>query len=1157
MKKTTLYCLLITALFACQFSMGQFNLNSFFPTNTATHTAAQSGNWNDTATWGTAGIPDTGAIVHIPQGITVTYDHFSNTHIFAIRVDGTFICQELNQSQTTQIVFDTFVSGMMSDVKFLAQNSTDGKINVNITAFDLSNPPASWNANALAHFTDNKTVKQMTVTASGDDRYNSYAEAMSSSDPLTITRVQNGTYPNGKGVLGRYDWDPTQVSLGLMTMGNLHIEGREKTNMVKLAADAMTGTNTINLTIPPTGWNINDELIITSGGNLGATNNGEDKVTISNISGNAITLSSNLTKNHEGKPSENLHCYVGNLTRNITFKSPNNVPIDERAHMMAMNGTKDIFIKNATFRRMGRTDKSKLTDDFYFDTWLAPKVFTSKVSTLGQECAKMAATPKDELSNPRGRYSIHLHKLGAQFGAKMAQVTGNVVWDNPGWGITHHDSHANVSNNVVYDVTGAGIVTETGSETGLWENNLMVKIQSGHNGDVYESSLYYDDYLFSGVGLGMKGRAVLCKNNVVANATFGLRVINFNNSITNLDRLDAQALATTRMGYEVDNFPLSTNGYSIEGDGVMPLEAALIMENTTVINCNQGMKSIERDMGVNHESRSIFKGFKAWGVNIGLAIVYQADYSYEDVYISGKNGNAIGIDLWKHSHNHTFNKIKLEDLAYGMKVSKVVLSNNASVNPKQRNNGFTPWIFLDLSTNNVGQLYKMELDNASAEPTYPYTECTDNTLIMNASDFTARETTFTSLNPSALRVDYNEANPDELLKFTIDGVITDDLGSYDMGIQQAWAQGDLRLGYPERIYQFASKAKFEEYLTNNGVYQNTATNELYFIINEALPNRLTYEYTTFPVRIVIDNPPSTGIFASPQIEGATNLVPKNQLISRLATISQSSTQTGLSYDDGYSGTAVGAYGAVTINATAQKAIDGNNNGKINAQYYQRGLVPVGSFSQTTTEHEPWIELDFGEQKTITHFDIWNTVELNGGNLETNSTGFNNFYVFISDTPFTSAPSTATADLISYADYSYLHSGGNVRKVSQDHINVKGRYLRIQSNESTNTRLKIAEIEVIGKKYVDESLSNNSIQDTAIRLYPNPTNDEIHIDLGKPYTEVEITITNSLGQRISTQSFSSLKETTLNLSNNATGIYFIDIKSRIHNIAKVFKVIKHD
>ena len=140
MKKTTLYCLLITALFACQFSMGQFNLNSFFPTNTATHTAAQSGNWNDTATWGTAGIPDTGAIVHIPQGITVTYDHFSNTHIFAIRVDGTFICQELNQSQTTQIVFDTFVSGMMSDVKFLAQNSTDGKINVNITAFDLSNP---------------------------------------------------------------------------------------------------------------------------------------------------------------------------------------------------------------------------------------------------------------------------------------------------------------------------------------------------------------------------------------------------------------------------------------------------------------------------------------------------------------------------------------------------------------------------------------------------------------------------------------------------------------------------------------------------------------------------------------------------------------------------------------------------------------------------------------------------------------------------------------------------------------------------------------------------------------------------------------------------------------------------------------------------------
>lgn len=1147
-KITLLFVLLITSTISAQ-----FDINTFFPTNTATHTAVQNGNWNDINTWDVASVPDYGSIVYIPEGITVTYDTFSSTHIFAIRVDGNFTCQETNQSQTAQITFDTFVSGMNSNVQFIANNATDGKINVNIEAFDIANPPASWNAQALAHFTDNATVKDMTVTASGDDRYNTYDEAINSPDPLTITRVQNGTIANGIGVLGRYQWDPKQVSLGIMTMGNLLIEGREKTNMVALANDAFSGQNSITLANSVSGWEVGDDLIITRGGNINATNNGEDLVTISGISGTTITLATNLSKNHEGKPSQSLHCYVGNLTRNIIFKSPNNVPVDERGHLMAMNGVKDIAIKNATFRRMGRTDKSTPTNDFYFDSWLEPKVFTSKVSTLGQECAVMAATPVDEITNMRGRYSIHLHKLGALAGANMAQITGNVVWDNPGWGITQHDSHANVSNNVVYDVIGAGIVSETGSETGVWDHNLTVNIQSGHNGDVYESSLYYDDYLFSGVGLGMKGRAVLCSNNVIANATFGIRVINFNNSITNLDRLDAEALATTRIGYEVDNFPLSKNGYSIEGDGVMPLEAALIMENTIVIGCNQGMKSIERDMGVNHESRSIFKGFKAWGVNTGLAITYQADYSYEDVYISGKNASALGIDLWKHSHNHIFNRIVLEDLAYGIQVSKIVLSNNSSVQPKQRNNGFTPWYFIDLETTNVGQLYEFVLDNEAVEPAYPYTECTDNTIIMDASDFSSRPTTFTILDPSSLVVDYSETDPELLLKFTVDGVITDNLGSYDMGIQQALAQGDLRLGYPERIYQFASKPKFEEYLTNNGVYTNIDTGDLYFIIEENLPNRLTYEYTTFPVRVIIQNAPSNGVFASPLVENPADLAPKNQLISRLATVSQSSTKTGLTYDDGYTGTNVGAYGVVSIDASASKAVDGNNNGRINAQYYQRGLVPVGSFSQTDTELEPWYELDFGELKTIDYFDIWNTVELQGTNEETPSTGFNNFYVFISDTPFSDFPSTTTADLINESDYSYLHSGGNVRKVSQDNLNVVGRYMRIQSNEPINTSLKFAEIEVIGRTYDDTTLSNDNDNETAsFKVYPNPTEGLVNIDLGSTHQEVSFTLTNMLGQELLRLKKHEIETTQIPIQ-GSQGIYFLTIKTK--NYTQTVKLIK--
>ena len=103
---------------------------------------------------------------------------------------------------------------------------------------------------------------------------------------------------------------------------------------------------------------------------------------------------------------------------------------------------------------------------------------------------------------------------------------------------------------------------------------------------------------------------------------------------------------------------------------------------------------------------------------------------------------------------------------------------------------------------------------------------------------------------------------------------------------------------------------------------------------------------------------------------------------------------------------------------AEKAIDGNTNGRINAQYYQRGLLPVGSFSQTKFEIEPYYDLDFGEQRVIEYFDIWNTVELNGSDIETVSEHFKEFSVFISDTPFTG---TTFAESQAEADFEYMHN----------------------------------------------------------------------------------------------------------------------------------------
>jgi len=599
------------------------NLDALAPTNTATHTAVKNGDWFDNSTWSTNTIPSAAAIVHIPSDKKVTYQGQSNAHIFMIRVDGEFVCTQTNGNEITTLKVDTFIGTHMSYVKFLANNVTDGKIEVNFAPFDIekhkngtSGYSLNWNQNAKNHYSDNKTTYKVLKSAGPDDRFNSYEEAVSGNTKVTVTSKTE--ISDGSGVLGRHAWDEEQVSLGIVLMGQTEIVGREKKNMFKLSQDALKNQKTIILEETPTSWMVGDKILITRGGNKNASSNGEDVAIISSINNKEIIVSSNLVYNHEGRTSDDLHCYVGNLTRNITFKSSDISQVSRRGHSMAMHNDKNVQIKNAAFLDMGRTDKSKLLDDFIWNKWVKPKVFNSKISALGQEIAEMKKNPKDEITNTRGRYSIHLHKTGAQFGAKITEVTGNVVWGNPGWGITHHDSHADVSNNIVYDVVGAGIVSETGSETGLWDHNLVVDIKEGHKVDPYTAALFHDDYLFSGQGLAMKGRAVLCKNNVIVNAKQGVGVINMNPSINNLDRVDAKALATTRVGYEVDSFPLSINGYSKEGDGVMPVEAALIMENTTVIYCNQGLRSIERDMGVNHESRSIFDGFIAWGVNQGL-----------------------------------------------------------------------------------------------------------------------------------------------------------------------------------------------------------------------------------------------------------------------------------------------------------------------------------------------------------------------------------------------------------------------------------------------------------------------------------------------------------------------------------------------------------
>ena len=291
------------------------DLNTLIPTNTATHTAIQNGSWFDASTWDVGTIPSDAAIVVIPAGITVTYEGCSNAHIFAIRVDGNFTCTQTSSSATTCLTFDTFIGIGTSIVKFLANNATDGNIDIMIAPFDIEAHKAGtsghaqvWNANATSHFSDGAAVDKVTRTVGPEKRFNTYALALAGN--TSVTEDTRTAYDDGVGVTGRYGWDATQLSLGLVVMGQIEIIGQEKLEMSKLAADAAKGQKDVALEDIPTGWKVGDTILITRGGNISTTSNGEDVAVIASISSKTITCVTNLKKNHEGRATDNLSCCV-------------------------------------------------------------------------------------------------------------------------------------------------------------------------------------------------------------------------------------------------------------------------------------------------------------------------------------------------------------------------------------------------------------------------------------------------------------------------------------------------------------------------------------------------------------------------------------------------------------------------------------------------------------------------------------------------------------------------------------------------------------------------------------------------------------------------------------------------------------------------------
>lgn len=266
--------------------------------------------------------------------------------------------------------------------------------------------------------------------------------------------------------------DPKQHLRGIVVVdGAFSMHGRALSEtFVRIATEPRQGDMTIHLTTSAlaAGWRVGDEVVLPKSSQCPiATTQGtcpdetEDH-TIAAIAadGLSLTLAEPLHFDHPGARDNQGQLdflpHLLNKSRNVIIRSEN--PNGVRGHIL-LHGRSVVDLRYARLQDLGRTD----------------------IRNLGDE-------------NQKGRYPLHAHHLigpvttptnGYQY-----TLVGNVIdfgsenrVQNRKWGISLHNSHFGlVAQNIVDYASGAGFVTEDGTETGNHIlRNFVVRVIGGNN----------------------------------------------------------------------------------------------------------------------------------------------------------------------------------------------------------------------------------------------------------------------------------------------------------------------------------------------------------------------------------------------------------------------------------------------------------------------------------------------------------------------------------------------------------------------------------------------------------------------------------------------------------------------------------------------------
>ena len=489
--------------------------------------------------------------------------------------------------------------------------------------------------------------------------------------------------PLRSGTLERPGVDPYQYSNGILVLGEMTTHGTSKTPYVRLDRDISRGGTSIELPKAPLDWQVGDilvlpqttqEPVIKGSPSIDET----ETVTIERINGTTVEFAETIAYDHKGI-SENpfsveVYPHVANLTRNVVFQSENSEGV--RGHVFA-TATAIVKVDNTSFLGLGRTDAKRVTDN-----------------TIVNEAGQVVHIG----SNQAGRYAFHAHHLVDPF-----RLSGSVVEDGWRWGITVHNTDSSlIERNVVYEATGAGIMTEDGSETSnVFRGNLVIKVEGGHQvGDKRGGVTWHENVLgerfldvaVDGSGFWLRASAGTFEDNFVYDAVgFGYNFNGYYRTTENSPDFSIQQIDSFR-----NNEVASSHG------GLW-------------LTWSQGQKKIQDNYRL-----QFFQDLLVWHTQRGVVAYHEGSFELRDITVIGdaavssinqgsqtiingrSNRASIGIDL-AHPHYENF------DLALqGIRVSGKNIGFSQPVNAGLRGTILRDAVF----ANYVNMLFEESADQA-------------------------------------------------------------------------------------------------------------------------------------------------------------------------------------------------------------------------------------------------------------------------------------------------------------------------------------------------------------------------------------------------------------------------------------------------------------